>query len=308
MSALYQKMSMAQYLSLPAVSVSILRAMVDDCPHAAWWDSWLNPNRPVEAHTQGSDAGTIAHAILLEGSNDIVTVIDPEDHPNEKGGGIPQGWTNKAIRAARDAARMEGKIPVLKSAMSSINDMVGSAHDFIESLKTQEPAIWALFQPDGGDSEVTLTWKESDTTCRIRPDRISKDRTLIVDYKTTEGSSNPSAWARTQFYPKAHYMSAAFYRKGVEASFGAVSDYVFLVQSQEEPYRCSLVGVDPSTLALGEEKIRVALEQWAQCVQSCSFPAYPNRVCYPTLPAWEMTGWEDRRMSIEKMEEFASQA
>ena len=56
------------------------------------------------------DAGTVAHAILLEGNSDVVTIIDPTNHPAEKTGNIPDGWTNKSIRAARDSARASGKL------------------------------------------------------------------------------------------------------------------------------------------------------------------------------------------------------
>ena len=34
-------MPMEQYLALPAVSASLVRHMVDECPKAAWFDSWF---------------------------------------------------------------------------------------------------------------------------------------------------------------------------------------------------------------------------------------------------------------------------
>jgi hypothetical protein len=82
--------------------------------------------------------------------------------------------------------------------MAEIEAMVAAAREFIESLRETEPAIWAAFQPGGGDSELTLLWDDNGTLCRIRPDRISTDRRVIVDYKTGGTSAEPDTWGRKQ--------------------------------------------------------------------------------------------------------------
>jgi hypothetical protein len=293
-----EKLPMEKYLALPAVSASILKRMVDECPRAAWFDSWLNDKRVIET-SDAMDAGTIAHSILLEGNAGKVCVIDPNDHPAEKTGNIPDGFTNKSIRTARDVARAAGQIPVLLKDMNAIEAMVDSAAAFIDSLKHSEPAIYAQFQEGGGQSEVTITWDDNGTPCRIRPDRISTDRKLIVDLKTTATSANPDRWGRTQMVGMGYYMSAAFYRRGCQAAFGTEPDYVFLVVESESPYLCSLVGVDPSGFELGREKIEHGLGLWAQCVARNQWPAYPSRVCYPVMPAWEVSRWEEEKSGHE---------
>lgn len=290
----YPGMSMAEYLALPAVSAGVIRKLLDECPAAARHASWLNPLRERE-DTAATDAGSIAHAILLEGSTAGVAVIDPEDHPAEKTGAIPEGWTNKSIRAARDAARASGLIPVLRPAMLEIEAMVDSAQDFIASLKTTEPAIWALFQPDGGESELTCVWQDGPTACRMRPDRISHDRRVIVDAKFTATSAEPDRWGRTQLTGMGYYMSAAFYRRGSMALWETQPDYVFLVVETAAPYLCSLVGVDPAGLELGAEKVEVGLREWARCIKSDSWPGYPAKVAYPEIPAWEQARWLERQ-------------
>lgn len=290
----YPGMAMDEYLALPAVSASLIRAMIDECPRAALHQSWLNPLRERET-TDAMDAGTIAHAILLEGSTAGVAVIDPEDHPAEKTGNIPDGWTNKSIRAARDAARASGLIPVLRPAMLEIEAMVDSAQEFIASLKTTEPAIWAAFQPDGGESELTCVWNDRGTPCKMRADRISHDRRLIIDAKFTATSAEPDRWGRTQLTGMGYYVSAAFYRRGCQALFETMPDYVFLVVETNAPYLCSLVGVDPHGFDLGGEKCEVGLREWAKCVAANSWPAYPPRVAYPEIPAWEQMRWDERQ-------------
>lgn len=281
------------YLGLPAVSASVLKALLERCPQAAWFESWLNADRPDD-FSDAADVGTIAHSILLEGGPGKVCVIDPAAHRSKPtkdnpDGAIPTGWTNQAIRAARDAAREAGQIPVLPEDMVAVDAMVDAVRAFIASLKDSEPAIWAAFQPDGGDSEVTITWQDGETPCRIRPDRISTARDLIIDLKTTEKSANPFAWRAYD------HVGPAFYRRGCDAAFGTQPEYVFLVVEQLPPYLCSLVGVDPHGFELGSEKVRTALEMWARCVAANDWPGYFPRVAYPEIPVYVDTQWQEQQ-------------
>jgi hypothetical protein len=296
---------MADYLKLPAVSAGILRATVDECPLSGWYQSWLNPDREPET-SRLADAGSIAHEVLLEGSFSCCAIIKPEDYPADKTGAIPDGWTNKAIRKARDDARAAGKIPILASAFDEIGSMVGAARTFIESLQGGEANhVWAAFQPKGGQSEVTVTWQDGATKARIRPDRTASDGRLIVDAKFTSGSAEPDSWGRNHMFGDGHYVSAALYRRGFERVNGTTPEYVYLVVETKPPYLCSLVGVDPAALALGESKVETGLRLWQQCVERDVWPGYPRRICYPETPAWETAKWEQREAAMPFAERLA---
>src|SRR5208282_1093154 len=153
-----RKMPMAEYLKAPAVSASVLLTLLDSCPAAAWYASYLNPHPPADDDTEESDAGTIAHSILLEGNEDCVAIIDPNDYPTKSSGNVPQGWTNKEIRQARDIARLAGKIPVFPEKMAAIRAMVQATEKFIVSLKYSEPSIFDVFIKTWGESELSVFW------------------------------------------------------------------------------------------------------------------------------------------------------
>jgi len=284
---------MAEYLELPAMSASVLRETVERCPAAGWFTSWLNPAR-TRTDTAATDAGSIAHEILLEGSEACCRVVDPNDHPAKTTGAIPDGWTNQSIRRARDEIREAGKIPVLKSDMATIRAMVDSARLFIDGLRETEPRAWEAFQPTGGSSEVAMLWQEGATLGRMRADRLANDCRLIVDVKTTARSAEPDAWGRSQLLGLGYHISAAWYRRGIRALCDVDCDYVFLVIETEAPHLCSLVGVDPAWLALGDAKVTTALRLWEQCARAGHWPAYPSRICYPELPAWADAQWQER--------------
>jgi hypothetical protein len=291
----YPDLPMADYLRVPAMSASVLKATVDECPRAGWFSSYLNPNREQD-DSAPKDVGSIAHEILLEGSESCCTVIDPQDYPGKRGG-VPEGWKNEAIRAARDDARASGKIPVLSTEMPRIRAIAASGFSFIESLRETEPRIWRAFQTDGGSSEVTMIWREGATLARLRADRIANDCKLIVDAKITGRSAEPGAWGRSQLLNFGYHVSAAWYRRGIRALCDVECDYVFLVIEDEPPHLCSLVGVDPAWLALGDSKITAGLRIWEKCERDGVWPAYPTRICYPELPPWADAAWQERQAS-----------
>lgn len=291
--------TMEQYLAMEAVSASLLCKLLDECPFAAWYESWLNPDRPPSRTSDEMDLGTIAHALLLEGSADKIAVIDPMDYPAKTTGAIPNGWTNNAIRAARDEARAAGMIPLLPCDVDQVNAMVDSAHEFIESLRNSEPAIWRMFQPDGGASEQTFTWTDDGVPCRMRTDRNSNDRTLICNVKTTGRSPEPDAWARSQLSGMGYYRGSAFYRRGMLELFGVNASYVYLVISCEPPYLCSLVGEDEAWKAAGDAEITMALRLWRKCADANRWPKYPTRVCYPEPPAYLIARYQEREAQAQ---------
>jgi hypothetical protein len=283
---MYPELPFEEYLSQPAVSASLLRSVITECPRAAWYESWLNTARAQNDNTKASDAGSIAHELLLEGSDNCVQVFDRADYPGARGG-IPEGWTNLSIRQARDDCRAAGKIPVLKEQYTLIENMVDAARNFIESLKHSEPAIHALFQLDGGASEVSMIWDDDSTLCRIRPDRINETRTLVCDPKFTDTSVNPADWSRRQMTPMGYWLRAAFYRRGCRMMFGTDCEYIFLVVGQKSPHLCSLVGVDPAGFDHGSMQVERGLRTWRECVDKKWWPGYPGRVAYPEVKPWE---------------------
>lgn len=289
----YDGLPMSQYLAMPAASASLMITLLDRCPRAAWFDSWLNPKREASASTPAQSVGTLAHALLLENSKSQLMIIDPRDHPAEKTGNIPDGWTNKSIRAARDQALADGKIPVFPEVASDVEGMVLAAQQFIASIASTEPAIHDLFQPSGGCSEVTLVWEEDGCLFRMRPDRLARNLKLQGDVKTTKTTAEPDRWGRTQLFGMSYYIAAAFYRRGLEAAMGVKSEYVYLTQEQAKPFLCSLIGIDPAGRALGDAKIERAMSIWKRCMKTGEWPAYPPRVAYPETPAWERAREEE---------------
>lgn len=281
--------SMSDYLSMKAFSAGLAATIINDSPYMAWWDSPWNPDRRTD-ESNASDIGTAAHSVLLEGSEDCLAVIDPQEHRSkptkaDPEGSIPSGWTNAAMREAKAAAYAAGKTPILPARRAGILSMVAAAREFIS--RTELAGIF-----DDGDSEHTFTWVENGVPCKIRPDRLSADRRVILSYKTTPGSANPRRWIRTQL--PGYEIGMPLYERGIRACcFVEQARVIHLVQSQEPPYACSLVGLAPSRQDLAERQLDAALSIWRECLQTKRFPAYPTQICYAEVVGWQAAAFEE---------------
>lgn len=280
-----RRMSMVDYLNYKAVSSGMCHRILTQSPLHAWMNSPWNPKR--EPNDSGiADIGTLAHACLLEGGTDNVRVFDPADFPNANGKGAATGWTNKAIREARETARAAGEIPVLRENFDAVQAMVYAAQEYIAQSE-----LSGIF--DDGEPEVTLFFDQDGIACKARADFLVTDKRICLSYKTTNGSANPESWSRTQL--PMYDVATVFYERAVAAA--CQSDEVMcvhLVQEQREPYACSLVALSPALRELASAKLDKALSAWSACVASGRFPAYTARICYAEPKAWQVSDFEEK--------------
>lgn len=261
-------MPMAEYLSMKAVSSGLCHCILSQSPFHARLDSPWNDAR-VGDSSKAADIGSAAHKILLEGTEDGITVIDAND------------WRTKAAQELRDSAYASRNIPMLVGKMGAVRAMVDAAKAY---LSTSE--IAGIFE--SGHAEVTLTWNEGNTLCKARADWLTEDRRICLSYKTTEGSANPDSWIRTQL-PQ-YDMATVFYERGVLAACEVDQTcVVHLVQEQNFPYACSLIGLDPAYHDLASHRLDRALAIWASCVAIGKWPAYPSRICWAEPKAWQIS-------------------
>ena len=279
---IYPDMSMTDYLAIKAFSSGMAHRILTQSPLHAWIDSPWNPNRKDESN-KASNIGTITHDVLLEGGTDLLVRIDPNDYPTKSSGNIPDGWTNKDIRAARDAALAEGKIPLFPVDIDAVTAMVESAKEYIAT--TNFPMV--LTQ---GSPEQTCIWHEDGILCKARPDRLTDDVCLHV--KTTKRSVRPESFERL-IINEGYDVSIAFYARGIDREH-----HLILAIEQKPPYACKLFGLSSAQAEISARKVERAINTWAACMKSGRFPAYDGSVHYI-----EPTGWEIMKAEADERED-----
>ena len=291
-------MSNDDYHADPCIEPSLSRGTISDLinltpAHAFFNHPSLGTSAEEEAEEEAEtkfDLGSAWHSLLFEGVQ-AAEVIDPKDYPGPKGG-IPKGWTTDLIRAVRDKARANGKIPFLPKQYQKTIEMVEAAKKFLAESEFKIKDIQAE-----GKSEQTIIWKEGDTWFRVRPDWISNknygDRRLMLDGKSVAQSADPD-----RFKPSEHGkdIQHSLYRRGYAAVTGEKRPkFVFLVQETAKPYLCSLVSLDPQTISMAEEKIKYGIFMWEKCRATGEWPGYPNQVCEVESKPWEIASWEYKK-------------
>lgn len=268
----------------PSLSRSVIKDLIYKSPAHAWHNHpRLNPNFKPEEEQNKFDIGTVAHALLFEGIEKFL-IVDADD------------WRKKEAREKKDVARAANKIPLLSHQESEIQQMVISARKQI--CDCEELGITNTFEQ--GDSELSYIWQEEGLWMRARSDWINKENTLILDYKTTTQSANPSELGR-QIASMGYDIQASFYSRGIKAIEKTNPKFIFIFQETSEPYLCSFIALPPEFIAMGNQKVNYGIMKWGECLSSGKWPGYPNRVAWVDPPPWALTSWASLGTDVDSL-------
>lgn len=192
---------------------------------------------------------------------------------------------------ANFAADNEGRIILSKSDFDKLISM--------RDAVLQHPAASYLMSLEG-KAEQSVYWidKETGVLCRCRPDWWA-ERRIIVDLKTCIDAS-PEGFAKS-IYNWNYHTQDVMYRAGCEAVTGEPQQFVFLAVEKDA---CVVNGVskgvavyvlDDESRNAGLKQFRLAINEYAKCLESKVWPGYINEVQTISIPAW----------GIRKAEEMA---
>jgi len=256
----------------PSLRHSIAEILLRESPCKAWHSHpRLNENfRRVEENK--FDIGTAAHSVLLEGIDNIVECQFDD-------------WRKDAAKSARDAARGQGKTPLLSHQAHGVRAMVAAALKFIESSEIRND--W-----QDSDAELTGLVEDDGIWLRTRMDLCTVSRTVICDYKSTTDAS-PEGFSR-QITRMGYHRQDAFYRRVAQLLTGNDPKFVFLAQSVEPPYECSLHSCDPSLREIADAEVERAIDLWRKCVKTKRWPSYGAGIHYALPTSWMIQEHEQR--------------
>jgi len=264
----------------PSLSAGLVSILLNQSPRHAWYaHPRLNPDwRPRV--DQKFDVGTVAHQVLLEGQGRVV-IVEADN------------WRTKVAQETQAEAREAGYTPLLAADWQRVVAMVDAAREQLPRWdlsptpftrgKPEQALIW--HEPNGVTCRALVDWLHDPSSAAVR---------CVSDYKTTSASANPEAWTRNTLYRIGADVQVAFYLRGLERLTGERYDWRYVVQENFPPYALSVISLAPSVIELANAKIDAALDLWQRCVTTDSWPAYPERVCWAELPAWEEARWLEK--------------
>jgi hypothetical protein len=279
-------MPLAEYLAdpcpEPSLDSSTAWTLITRSPKNAWHQHpRLNPSRVADDADGKMDIGAAAHAILLENDQSRIVVVDAPD------------WRTKAAREARDEAHANGLTPLLTKHHAVVCLIVEQSQEAIKRCGELAGLFGDLSLPT---CEQVCLWQDGRTWCRARPDVVSADNKVLLNYKTTATVANPDSFGDGMLVRSGYHVQAYHHARGIAAGLPTweLPTCVWLIQETEPPYAASILGASPSLMELAAAQWRFALARWRECTASGEWPAYPSRICWIEAKAWDLERWESR--------------
>jgi exodeoxyribonuclease VIII len=178
-------------------------------------------------------------------------------------------------------------------------DMWDQVHRMRDAIMAH-PAACALLTGCQGVAEYSAYARDTETRVlrRVRPDFWRRDG-IVVDLKTTEDAS-PEGFARSianygYDMQHAYYLdtlSLAIEQSDLPADFEdyphSAKQFVFIVVEKKPPYAVAVYVLDEESVTLGRAKYRKALDVYAECKSSGTWPGYGDFVQVIGLPQWHV--------------------
>lgn len=265
-AGVYDGIPPEQYHANPALSASGAKLLLPpNCPALYRWQQ--DNGQPPKA---AFDFGHAAHGLVL-GCGDPVTVVEADN------------WLTKAAKETRAAAYADGRIPVLAREWEQVQGMAAAIR--------QHPDASALLDPDHGQPEASLFWEDLHRPGLWRRGRLDwlpdtdGGRLLVPDYKTCQ-SAEPRAIARS-VANYAYHLQAAWYVDGI-ATLGLAEDvaFLFIFQEKTPPYLITVCQLDLEAMRTGHVLAQRALDVYADCTATDTWPGYTSDVELISLPGW----------------------
>lgn len=216
------------------------------------------------------DFGTAAHAVVL-GSGPAIVEIDADS------------WRTGYAKDAAADARDEGAVPLLSHEYAVVMAMA-------EALRTH-PSAARLLSPEWGIAEQSMFFVDRPTGVmrRGRLDILpypTSTRMIVPDYKTCR-SADLDALSK-DIHAYAYHQQAACYIDGLVAldRAGTDAEFVFVFQEKAAPYLVRVVRPDVIALRIGRELNRRAIELYAECKATDTWPGFSEDIDDVPLPAW----------------------
>jgi hypothetical protein len=213
------------------------------------------------------DFGKLAHRLVL-GEGSPIQVIEADN------------WLTKAVKEQRDEAYANGVVPVLRSEYDSACQMRDSV--------MAHPSAGGIFAE--GTAELSGYWRDepTDVGLRFRPDFMTTvgGNVWCIDLKTTI-SANPDEFARS-IVKWGYHAQAAFYLRGLKEGYGIDARFLFVAVEKTAPYPVSVIELDYEAIVEGDRMNREAIDLYARCVETNTWPAYDDDIVLINLPAWAL--------------------
>lgn len=228
----------------------------------------------AKSSTRAMEIGSAIHCAILE----------PERYIQDYRVVECDARTSSLYKAA--CKDRDSSLVLTMAEADNVNGMQESAYRnmsaaslLLDTLASRELSVYAK------DPETGLLVK-----CRF--DLLTKDL-IALDLKKTQ-DARADAFSRSIFNYWYH-RQAAFYSDVLFWATGErLKAWKFLAMEEQSPYACKVYQLDEEAMEIGRVEYRMALDTYAECVESGEWPAYGGDEEVISLPGWAFSKFEDQ--------------
>lgn len=293
---LYSDVSMPAYHEIHAVSSSGLSKLKQSPAHLK---SYIDDEYE---ETHALKLGRMVHICVLEPEiwdEKIVCLGDCE--ATKKGDGEPctnsaKGvWDETELCGTHSRGLGEPDEDIKTVKQKDYEAAMAIRETILNSMRTRD-----LVRTDG-ESEYTMIWEDPDTglKCKARMDRYSPNvpSGAIVDLKTTR-SADPDYFSK-KIFDYGYYLQAAHYLKGAQALDLDIKHFVIIACEKKPPYAVRPYRMRDALSDPVEDELFDLYHLWKRCIETDSWPGYPDRLVDISVPGWAEDKMDTERQQIE---------
>lgn len=240
----------------------------------ARFNYWRNHQQPGK---QSYDVGTAVHTkVLGVGAG---TIAYPDEHITASGAVS----TKAATVAWAEEQRAHGLTPIAPAQARRIDGMAEAV--------LGHPTARALFEQDGGHSEASVFATDSNTGVQMRA-RFDYLGPTAVDLKTTAKTASADGFTRT-VAAYGYDIQEQWYLHTHEQAGHDRPPFVFVVVESEAPHLVGIHELDIEWQQMGAAKVKRALETYAECMATETWPGYDPSIQLISPPTWAVFQFED---------------
>jgi len=286
---IYKDFPVADYFAdpcpAPSLTQSLAKILLDQSPLHAF-QACPRLNVPTveedegEKYDKAKAIGNAAHAMMLDRGKHIAI-------------GEFDSWRKKEAQAFKDEAYATGKEPILRKHFDTAAAMVDAALNQLSQIHGCGGAF------TNGDAEVVIANCEAGIWLRSMLDWITPDLREVWDYKTSGMSASPYDTGRMMANAGWHIQAAMHERilDRLDPKGAGRRKFYYVAQENEPPYALTVNEISESALTIGRKQIAYAFTSWAICLSRNVWPAYPQRIIRPELPAYFENAWLGREVN-----------
>lgn len=245
-----------------AVGSSSLKMMIKS-PHAFAAAMWGKPKEPTKAMR----FGTLAHLAMLQGQLFRSRyVVQPEFESYDQKGNRSESKNTTYYK--NKVAEWKASLP--PDAIIVTEEERENLFCMIESVLSH-PDASALIK--GSKTEIAGFWQDEQTgiNCKLKPDILSFDASILPDLKTTQDVSWESF--RRSVESLRYDIQMAMYAEGVRRLTGRVPEnQVWICVESKYPFETRVYELNDAYKKIGQHDFRYALNKIKECIAAKNFP------------------------------------